>query len=209
MTRRWRRCGPPVRCHPHPPSGASACAGAYRWSSQAKTWPGDTIRGVNDLPPFRGGSMYARVPLSTAIATLVLFTSGLALAQTGAGEEMPRIRISDPNRDLFKLALPNVVGDAAATEAQEVQRRALEIMGLFNLLNPASFPPDLQREGLGFSSALWSQVGAQGVAKAQVSRDGGGITLQGRLYQVGRGEGPVLEKTYRGPALRPLAHAWV
>ena len=134
-----------------------------------------------------------------------------APAPTSAtGEELPRIRITDPNRDLFRLALPNVIGDGAlAGETQELERRALEIMGLFNLLNPASFPQDLQREGMGFSSALWSQVGAQGVAKVQVSRDGGGVSLQGRLYQVGRGEGPVLEKTYRGPALRPLVHSWV
>ena len=53
---------------------------------------------------------------------------------------------------------------------------ALDIIGLFNLLNPTSFPPDLQREGMGFSSALWSQVGAQGVVKLRVAREGGGVT---------------------------------
>lgn len=144
--------------------------------------------------------------LSVAIATVALAQP----APAGAGEDMPRIRITDPSRDLFKLALPNVVGDGGvANEAQEVQRRALDIMGLFNLVNPAAFPPDLQREGMGFSSALWSQVGAQGVAKLSASRQGGMFAIEGRLYQIGRGEQPVLTKTYRGPALRPIVLEWV
>lgn len=163
-------------------------------------------------------SLQARYVSGLAGLTLTLAAlGGAAWAQTAPaaptsapGEELPRIRISDPGRDLFRLALPNVVGDGGlAGEAQEIERRALEICGLFNVLNPAAFPPDLQREGMGFSAALWSQVGAQGVAKAQVSRQGGNVTLFGRLFQVGRGEGPVLEKTYQGSALRPLVHQWV
>jgi TolB protein len=130
--------------------------------------------------------------------------------QPPGGDELPRIRITDPNRDLLRLALPNVVGEASLiAEAQETQRRALDIMGLFNLINPQAFTADLQREGMGFSSALWSQVGAQGVSKMQVSRQGGTVAIEGRLYQVGRGEAAVLSKTYRGPALRPLVLDWV
>jgi TolB protein len=147
--------------------------------------------------------------LSTCL-TLAITAVVRAQAPAGAAEEMPRIRITDPNRDLFKLALPNVVGDGGtANEAQEVQRRALDIMGLFNLINPSAFPPELQREGMGFSSALWSQVGAQGVAKLSASRQGGMFAIEGRLYQIGRGEQPVLTKTYRGPALRPIVLEWV
>jgi TolB protein len=135
-------------------------------------------------------------------------SGNVAWAQPQA-DELPRIRITDPNRDLFRLGLPNVVGDAdLAREALEIERRDLDIIGLFRLVDPASFPPDLQREGLGFSSALWSQVGAQGVAKLQARRTGGQIVLDGKLYQIGRGDQPVLEKTYRGAELRPLVHAW-
>ena len=75
---------------------------------------------------------------------------------------------------------------------------ALDIFGLFNLINPVSFPPDLQREGMGFSSALWSQVGAQGVVKLRVAREGGGVAIEGRLYQVGRGEGSLLSRDLPG-----------
>jgi TolB protein len=154
---------------------------------------------------------YLLSALSTCCMSLLLAGAARAAQAPGAaGEEMPRIRITDPGRNLFPLALPNVVGDgAAANEAQEVQRRALDIMGLFNLINPAAFTPDLQREGMSFSSALWSQVGAQGVGKLSVTRPGGGYAIEGRLYQVGRGEAPVLTKTYRGPALRPIVLDWV
>ena len=153
------------------------------------------------------------------LAALAVVSGPLgAFAQTappaGAGapnvEEMPRIRISDPNRDLYRLALPNVGGDAGlGQEALEIERRAFDIMGLFNLLNPSSFPPDLQREGLGFSSASWSQVGAQGVVKFNATRAGGSIVVEGRLYQVGRGDAAVLSRTYKGDALRPLVHKWI
>jgi TolB protein len=144
------------------------------------------------------------------LIALAIFSFSAAARAQPQVEELPRIRITDPNRDLFRLALPNAVGDGKlASEALDVQRRALDIVGLFNLLNPASFPPDLQKEGLGFSSALWSQVGAQGVAKLQATRQGGNVVLEGRLYQVGRGEAPVLSKSYRGPELRPLVHSWV
>jgi TolB protein len=149
--------------------------------------------------------------LSSAVAVFILLSPALAVAQAPpVAEELPRIRITDPNRDLFRLALPNPVGDAPLTqEALEIQRRGLEIFGLFNLLNPASFPPDLQREGMTFSSALWSAVGAQGVVKLRVAREGANVMLEGRLYQVGRGEGALLSRNYRGPSVRPLVHTWI
>lgn len=116
-----------------------------------------------------------------------------------AESELPRIRIVDAGRDLFRLALPKGEGDA---EAAEIVRRDLDVFGLFSLLDPASFPPALQSEGLGFSSALWSQVGAQGVVKMKA----GGGQIEGRLYMMGKGEAPVLSRTYKATELRDAAH---
>jgi len=124
-------------------------------------------------------------------------------------EDLPQITISDPNRDLFRLALPSAVGDAdLAAAATDIERRDLDLVGLFRVLNPESFPESLLKEGLGFSSDLWSQVGAQGVAKLRATRDASGVAIEGRLYQVGRGENAVLSKSYRGPEVRPLVHMW-
>jgi TolB protein len=130
-------------------------------------------------------------------------------AQAVEVDDLPQITISDPNRDLFRIGLPNAVGDADLVgPAAETERRDLDLVGLFRVLDPASFPDSLMKEGLGFSSDYWSQVGAQGVAKMRTAREGGGIVVEGRLYQVGRGEAPVLTKTYHGSELRPLVHMW-
>jgi len=127
----------------------------------------------------------------------------------GEGDDLPRIVISDPNRDLFRLALPDAAGDRnLARSATEIEQRDLTITGLFRVLDPVSFPDALQKEGAGFSSALWSEVGAQGVAKMNIIQQGNGLALEGRLFQVGRGESAVLSKTYRGADLRTLVHEW-
>lgn len=150
---------------------------------------------------------------SSGVIFIVLALAPLsAVAQKpgAADAELPVIRITDPNRDLLRLAVPNAVGDGdLARQATEIERRDAEVVGLFKVLDPAAFPPALQQEGLGFSSALWSQVAAQGVAKLRAAREGGNIVVEGRLYQIGRGESPVLSKTYRGPELRLLVHQWV
>src|SRR5688572_28519083 len=113
----------------------------------------------------------------TALALAPL--SGLAQKQA-AEADLPVIHISEPNRDLLRLAVPNAVGDLG-TEATSIERRDLEVMGLFKLLDPVSFPPQLQQEGLGFSSALWGQVGAQAVVKLKAAREGGNVVVEGRL----------------------------
>jgi TolB protein len=151
------------------------------------------------------GSAMTRILASALLLLLVALSGAPALAQKPA-DDLPVIRISDPNRDLLRLAVPNAVGDQEATT---IERRDLDVVGLFRLLDPVSFPPALQQEGLGFSSPLWSQVGAQGVAKLRVGREGGNTVVEGRLYQIGRGESPVLTKTYRGGDLRTLVHHWV
>ena len=143
---------------------------------------------------------------------LVLTMTALAEAVQAAEppvEDLPQITVTDPNRDLFRLALPTAVGEPdLAAAVTDIERRDLDLVGIFRILDPQSFPDSLVKEGLGFSSDLWSQVGAQGVAKLRASRDGGGVTIEGRLYQSGRGEAPVLTKTYRGPEARPLVHQW-
>jgi TolB protein len=152
------------------------------------------------------------IGLSALTGVLLLATPVLAQPATPANaetDELPRIVISDPNRDLFRLALPDATGEGPlARSATEIESRDLTLSGLFRVLDPVSFPATLQKEGMGFSSALWTEVGAQGVAKMGITRQAGGLALEGRLYQVGRGESPVLNKTYRGAELRTLVHAW-
>ncbi|MDX2019093.1 MAG: DPP IV N-terminal domain-containing protein [Deltaproteobacteria bacterium] len=143
---------------------------------------------------------------------VVATSSAVALAQNppaaGGDEGLPQITITDPNRSLLKLAVPNGSGDAAqSTEATNIARRNFQIVGLFQVLNPQSFPPALHAEGKGYSEALWSQVGAQAVVKLYAVKDPAGSLVEGYLYQSGRGEKPVLSRSYKGSDLRTLVHA--
>jgi len=146
--------------------------------------------------------------MAAALAVIALALAGAhAQAQAGGDEDLPHIRITDPGRDLFRMALPKIEGEAdLAREALDAENRDLDIVGIFRILDPASFPAQLQAEGLGFSSALWSQVGAQGVTKLKVGRAGGGVTTEARLYVLGRGDAPVFARTYRAPDVRDTVH---
>jgi TolB protein len=157
--------------------------------------------------------MNARDRAVPGFLVICLVVCGLAVApvaraqSTGGDEDLPKIRITPAGGDLFRLALPRAVGDGElASSALDTETRDLDISGVFHLLDPDSFPADLQKEGLGFSSALWSQVGAQGVAKMKVARAGNGVELEGRLYVLGRGEAPVLSRIYRAGDGRDVVH---
>ena len=118
---------------------------------------------------------------------------------TGGDDDLPAVQLSGAGVEMLKLALPRSDGDSAAGE---LLSKDMDITGLFQLLDPASFPAQLQSEGLGFSSALWSQVGAQAVIKTKLS-DG---VLEGRLYIVARGDSAVLSKSYRAADPRDAVH---
>src|SRR4051812_20181109 len=94
---------------------------------------------------------------------------GTAHAQTANGDEdLPAIRLSGAGVEMLKLAVPRAEGDAGAA-AIEILSKDMDITGLFQVLDPASFAAQLQSEGMNFSSALWTQVGAQAVVKMKAS----------------------------------------
>lgn len=105
--------------------------------------------------------------------------------------------------ELLKLGIPRAEGDGeSARAAGETLAKDMDITGLFAVLDPASFPSALQTEGLGFSSALWSQVGAQAVVKMRAA----GGQLEGRVYALARGDNAMLSKSYRASDIRDAVH---
>lgn len=123
---------------------------------------------------------------------------------TSIDEDLPAIRLSGAGVELLKLGIPRAEGEPeAARAAVDTLSRDMDITGLFQLLDPASFPPQLQAEGLAFSSALWSQVGAQAVVKLKVA---GPDQIEGRLYALARGDVPMLSRTYRRGDVREAIH---
>src|SRR5690349_8593280 len=113
------------------------------------------------------------------------------------------IDVNAPTRALYRIAIPNLLGDAAAgMQTAEVLRNDLRLVSLFNVLNPQSFIANLQQEGLGITEAPWSSVGAQGVVKGSIS---GGV-CEMRFYELARGSTPLLTKSYKGGDTRASMH---
>lgn len=144
---------------------------------------------------------------ATVVAGGLALACASARAQTpGADDDLPAIRISGAGAELLRLAVPRAEGDGdAGRTASETMSKDADVSGLFQVLDPASFPQQLVSEGLNFSSALWSQVGAQAVVKMKAS----GGTLEGRLYVVARGDTPTLSKKYSAGDVRAAVHEFV
>lgn len=142
-----------------------------------------------------------------ALGVLAVLASPGARAQAPTGDEdLPAIRISGAGAELLRMAVPRAQGDAeSARTATDTMSKDADVSGLFDVLDPQSFPQQLVNEGLGFSSALWSQVGAQAVVKMKAS----GGHLEGRLYVVARGDTAVLSKTYTAGDTRHAVHAFI
>jgi TolB protein len=137
-----------------------------------------------------------------AASILLTAATGAARAETPAGDEdLPAITLSGAGVQMLRLAVPRAEGDSGAA-AVETMSKDMDITGLFQVLDPASFPAQLQSEGMAFSSALWTQVGAQVVIKMKAS----GGALEGKVFVVARGDTPTLAKSYRNADIRDAVH---
>jgi TolB protein len=140
------------------------------------------------------------------VGALVVGAAG-ARGQTAGESDLPIVTLSGAGVELLRIAVPKAEGDGG--EATQTLSKDLDITGLFQVLDPSSFPAQLQGEGLSFSSALWSQVGAQAVCKMRVSGGQGAVVLEGRLYVTARGDTAQLSKVYRGGDVRDAVHEFV
>jgi TolB protein len=118
------------------------------------------------------------------------------------------IDVNAPERALYRIAIPNLLGGGAgAAEGAGVLRNDLTLSSLFQVLDPRSFIA-ADTEGLNVQKSAWSNVGAQGIIKGQITQSGSGISVEMRLFELARGEAPLFTKTYRGDAtgLRGMMH---
>jgi len=148
--------------------------------------------------------------LATVLATIAV---ALAFGHADAPAEQQSavvIELNNPKRGLYPIAAARA-GDVDVTLAAEVESVIgfdLEVSGWFDVLDPRSFLADLRAEGLGIEPQKWKDVGAFGVIKYRVSRAGGDLLLEARLYEVEKGKNAVLTRSYRGKDLRTLVHTW-
>jgi TolB protein len=146
-----------------------------------------------------------RVTRWVLVLLLVMFASA-------AADDGVIIDVTGAKRGKYPIAIPLAVGSdaAVAKEMQEIQSFDLAVAGYFKVLEPSGFLADLEGEKLGIDPQKWKDVGAYGVVKYRVVATGSNIELTANLYEVSKGNTPVLTRTYKGTKadLRKLTHAW-
>lgn len=118
------------------------------------------------------------------------------------------IDVDSPERSLYRIAVPNLIAEGEMAQSAEVMRNDFRLVSLFEVLDTRSFVANLQSEGLNVAPAAWQAVGAQGVIKGQVQREGDRIRVEMRLYELARGGTATLTRTYAGnpSELRQFMH---
>jgi TolB protein len=155
--------------------------------------------------PSTASLLFAAILAAASLTSAPHRAFGAGPAPSG-DEDLPAVILSNAGVELLKIAVPRAEGDGeAARTAAETMTKDADVSGLFQVLDPASFPQQLQAEGLAFSSALWTQVGAQAVVKMKAT----GAQLEGRLFVVARGDTAVISKSYRGDDVREAVHQFM
>jgi len=131
----------------------------------------------------------------------------------GSEPELPTravIEVDSPERSLYRIAIPELLGGGGEADGAEVIRNDLRLSSLFNVLDTRSFIADVGSEWLGIAPQAWSAVGAQGVVKGKLDKSGNVVALEMRLYELARGTEPILTRRYRGQkdALRGFMHSF-
>ena len=132
------------------------------------------------------------------------------LTPLAAAAARPTVVVDAPDFRPLPLAVPDFLADGdprAAAEAVEALRADLALSGLFELLDPRGFLAD-PAEGLAAPSikfGRWASVGADGLVKVRVRREGAGVAADLRLHEVRAGR-EVLQRTLAADGPRALAH---
>jgi TolB protein len=147
-----------------------------------------------------------RIPWLAAALAAALLVPPAARAQVA------RIEVGAPHVRPLPIAVAPFQGDAGSqAEALEIQQTLaadLARSGLFQVLDPRSFLA-LPTEGIATSEVAfrrWRDVGADGLVKARMHREGSELVSEFRLFEVGAGR-EALAATLRGPAALPRALA--
>lgn len=134
--------------------------------------------------------------------------------QLPADEQLPAQRpieadIHAPERQSYRIAVAGFGGSGQlARQGTEIMRGDLERSSCCQVIDSRSFPRGHEREGLDIRRAAWTGIGAQGVVKGEVRQTGDQISLELRLYEVGRTDQASLTREYQGRAseLRTFVH---
>jgi len=143
------------------------------------------------------------------------FAAALAALAAAPARAQPVIEISGARFKPLPLAVAAPLADPAAREdalkIDEALLFDLTASGLFRVLDRKGFLAD-PKEGMGAASIKfnrWTDVGADALVKVQVSRAGGQVKAELRLYTVVTGKEEMTATEARDPKeARRIAHAF-
>ncbi len=140
----------------------------------------------------------------------LVLASALALCAAPAlAQDRPTLIIGSPTFQPLSIAVADFLAEGegrAAQETTEVVRSDLVLSGLFDVLDPKGFLAD-PSEGFAPSSirfARWADVGAEGLVRARVRKDGAELVGDLHLYEVRAGR-EVVAREVRASAATPRA----
>jgi TolB protein len=145
----------------------------------------------------------------TRSRTALALVLALLAAPGAAAPDRPTLVIGSPSFQPLPIAVADFApeGDArAAQETTDVVRGDLALSGLFDVLDPKGFLAD-PAEGFAASTirfARWADVGAEGLVRARIRREGADLVADLHLYEVRAGR-EVLARAVRAPAASPRA----
>ena len=137
-------------------------------------------------------------------------------ALLGAGSAVAQVRgtIVGPGATSYPIAVSPLKSSSGAEKAAdmfaEIVGKDLDLSGLFRVIDRAAYIEDAQRSGVTADTINfhdWSTIGAQALVKGTVERDGEGLVVEARLFDVVEGK-QIGGKRYRAgdEELRRIAH---
>ena len=152
-----------------------------------------------------------------AFAVGLLVVSALPVIGQDEAPPLPEdkivVEIDAPDEDVFRIGIPNLIGDATelAASGGAILQNDFRLMPGFRVIGPSAVRHDSASLGLGVDLGAWAVLGANGVIKGQVFGTNAGMSVELRFYQSSGGAVPVLRRTYRGPSteLRKWMHDFV
>jgi len=117
---------------------------------------------------------------------------GRASAQLPSGPIQMHIVGAEQSSPIAVSALKNLGGDndhKVSDVFTATLRRDLKLAGFFRLIDPASYVEDAQNSGYDvgqFNFADWSSINAEFLVKGAVQRDGGKVSVEVMLFDVGQ-----------------------
>ncbi len=150
----------------------------------------------------------ARVSLLVCCALGAL--AGPALAQDDDSGGI--IDINNPQRSKYPIAVPvSTTGDPQTGRViAQVASFDMKLSGDLKPVDLSTVSGDLRAEGVGVDTQRWKEAGAYGVMKYRSEVSGGRLSIDFKLYEVEKGDQPVLSRNYRGAPrdVRKLTHMW-